>query len=552
MINDIKGNILRNKAERILSESGKSEISIPEDFSELVHELQTYQIELELQNEELHRISKELEEARLKYFNLYEFAPVGYFSLNINELIKDVNLAGAMLLNTEKHELINKALLQFISSESRRTFYNHLKKVKKTGVKQTCQLELLKKNGNKIYAYLETLPVQKAEADFNEFRITITDITGLIKVEKALIESEEKYRTLYETMSQGVIYQDLEGRITSINPAAEQIMGINDYEKPFEICNYHNKCIHEDGTDFPIEKHPSIIAFNTGKEVKNVIMGVFNAEKGKYVWINVNATPLFKPGEIKPSQIYITFEDITETINANKLLNKAMEELKRSNRELEQFAYVASHDLQEPLRMVGSFTQLLEKRYKEQLDSDADDYIGFIVEGANRMKDLIDDLLSFSRLNSEAKEFKLTDLNKALDDVLLNLKPYILENNAQITHDQLPIINCDHSQMRQLLQNLLANAIKFHADEPPKIHISSEETINDWKFILSDNGIGINPEHQEKIFDVFKRLHTREEYEGTGIGLSIAKRIVERHGGKIWVESEPGKGSTFYFTIPKT
>jgi light-regulated signal transduction histidine kinase (bacteriophytochrome) len=202
--------------------------------------------------------------------------------------------------------------------------------------------------------------------------------------------------------------------------------------------------------------------------------------------------------------------------------------------------------------MVASFSQLLQRRYKDQIDEDANDYIEFIVEGANRMKDLIDDLLAFSRLNTEAKEFKLTDINNVLDDVLVNLNPSIVENNAQITHGPLPIIKVDSSQIRQLLQNLISNAIKFHGDKPPKIHISAKESGKEWLFSVSDNGIGIDTEHLEKIFNVFNRLHTREEYEGTGIGLAICKRIINRHEGRIWVESEEGKGSTFYFTIPKS
>ena len=247
-----------------------------------------------------------------------------------------------------------------------------------------------------------------------------------------------------------------------------------------------------------------------------------------------------------------------ELYTSNKELRQIQRELKEtikkleiSNKELEQFAYVASHDLQEPLRMVASFTQLLERKYKGHIDADADDYIGFIVEGSNRMKDLIDDLLAFSRLNTGTKEFKQTNLANLLDDVLLSMHTSIEENNAIITYDPLPTIKCDHSQIRQLLQNLITNAIKFHDKEPPKIHISAEETGNEWKFRVQDNGIGIGPEYREKIFDVFNRLHSREEYEGTGIGLSIAKRIINHHKGRIWVESESGKGSTFYFTIPK-
>jgi light-regulated signal transduction histidine kinase (bacteriophytochrome) len=166
------------------------------------------------------------------------------------------------------------------------------------------------------------------------------------------------------------------------------------------------------------------------------------------------------------------------------------------------------------------------------------------------MKDLIDDLLVFSRFNTQANEFELFDMDTALNSVLSYLKPYMNENHAQITHDPLPSIMGDSSQIQQVLQNLLTNAIKFHGDEPPKIHISAEESGDEWTFGVSDNGIGIDSEHQEQIFEVFKRLHTREEYEGTGIGLSICKKIVERHGGRIWVESKPGKGSTFYFTIP--
>ena len=241
----------------------------------------------------------------------------------------------------------------------------------------------------------------------------------------------------------------------------------------------------------------------------------------------------------------------TELMNIQNELKENIKKLEISNAELEQFAYVASHDLQEPLRMVASFTQLLDMKYKDKLDSEADEYIDFIVEGSHRMKDLIDDLLSFSRLNTDKKEFHLTDLNQVLDSVLLGLKSTIEEEDAHISKDNLPILWCDSSQISQVFQNLISNSIKFH-QTPPRIHISSEENDHEWVLGVSDEGIGIDPEHQQKIFDVFKRLHTREEYAGTGIGLSICKRIVERHNGKIWVESEPGEGANFYFTLPKT
>lgn len=247
-------------------------------------------------------------------------------------------------------------------------------------------------------------------------------------------------------------------------------------------------------------------------------------------------------------KLQITNEDLIDT---QKELGLVIKKLEISNKELEQFAYVASHDLQEPLRMVSSFAQLLEKRYKTKLDEDADDYIYYIVEGAKRMKDLIEDLLTFSRLNTQIREFENINMSNVLNNVLSNLHTSIEEMNARITNDPLPVIKGDPTQIMQLLQNLITNALKFHGREPPKIHVSAADLGGHWKFGVSDNGIGIDPSHQKQIFHLFKRLHSNSEYPGTGIGLSICKRIVERHNGKIWIESEPGIGSTFYFTIAK-
>ncbi len=232
-------------------------------------------------------------------------------------------------------------------------------------------------------------------------------------------------------------------------------------------------------------------------------------------------------------------------------LRELVTELKRSNKELEQFAYVSSHDLQEPLRMVALFTQLLERRYKGKLDTDADDYINFIVEGAQRMKLLIDDLLAYSRVNTKDGEFESVDMDNVMSTVLSNLHLISEENKAEIIIDEpLPIIKGDPSQMVHIFQNLITNGIKFNDKKTPEIHISSQINRNEWLFKVSDNGIGIATEYQEKIFEIFKRLHDRQEYPGTGIGLAICQKIIERHGGKIWVESEMGKGSTFYFNIP--
>jgi light-regulated signal transduction histidine kinase (bacteriophytochrome) len=230
-------------------------------------------------------------------------------------------------------------------------------------------------------------------------------------------------------------------------------------------------------------------------------------------------------------------------------LKGALEELRRSNAELEQFAYVASHDLQEPLRMVASYVQLLEKRYRGRLDDDADAFIGYASEGATRMQQLIQDLLAYSRVGTRSGSITPTDCEAVLAEVLVNLTLALEESGAEVTWDPLPVLEADELQLVQLFQNLVSNALKFRSDQPPRIHVSAVERGKEWLFSVADNGIGIEPEHAERIFQVFQRLHGREEYPGTGIGLAICRKIAERHGGRIWVEPSPGGGSTFCFTL---
>ena len=235
---------------------------------------------------------------------------------------------------------------------------------------------------------------------------------------------------------------------------------------------------------------------------------------------------------------------------SRKALEESIAELARSNADLQQFAYVASHDLKEPLRMVASYTQLLARRYKGKLDSDADEFIRYAVDGANRMQWLINDLLAYSRVTSQEQVFEEVDCTKVLEEVMSNLQLSIEESRAVVTHDPLPTVMADGGQLGQLFQNLIANAITFHGEEPPAVHVSAERKANEWLFSVRDNGVGLDPQYAERIFVIFQRLHDREEYPGTGIGLAICKKVVERHGGRIWVVSQVGQGATFYFTLP--
>ena len=247
--------------------------------------------------------------------------------------------------------------------------------------------------------------------------------------------------------------------------------------------------------------------------------------------------------------IHVLGTDVTARKLAENLLARRVQELARSNAELELFAYFASHDLQEPLRMVRSFLQLLDQRYRDKLDSSANEYIGFAVDGTARLQTLIDNLLTYSRVGTQAKPLEPTDVNAIMADVLRNLRVAIEESGARVTYADLPRVMADATQLTRLFQNLIANAIKFRRDQPPQIDIAAQREDNWWHFSVRDNGIGIAADHFERIFVPFQRLHSRSTYPGSGLGLAICKKIVERHGGRICVKSEPGSGSRFNFTL---
>ena len=265
-------------------------------------------------------------------------------------------------------------------------------------------------------------------------------------------------------------------------------------------------------------------------------------------WLHTRLVPI-KEDDGRTTAVLGVSRDITEIKEAELALEKKATDLERSNQELEQFAYVASHDLQEPLRMVSSYMQLLQRRYGGQLDERADTYIDFAVDGATRMKSLVDDLLTFSRVGTRAKPLAPVHVGDVLKRVLNDLQFQIEDTGAEVSHDPLPTVMADNNQLGQLFQNLIANGLKFSGAERPRVHIGVDKVDDMWRFCVEDNGIGFDPEYAERIFVIFKRLHNREEYSGTGIGLAVCKKIVERHGGEIWAESQPGAGAKFYFTL---
>ena len=378
---------------------------------------------------------------------------------------------------------------------------------------------------------------QQLIAELAEMRQRIAELEELEterkRMEEVLRESEAKYSTLVENSRDGIVI--LQGGVMKfVNTASLEIVGYT----PEELLGIDFlKMVTPEDREMVMKRYADRMA---GKEVPSIYEMALIRKDGITVPVEVNAT--FINYEGRPADL-VVIRDITER-------KRAEEELRRSNQELEHFAYIASHDLQEPLRMVSSYTQLLAQRYKDKLDADADEFIHYVEDGVSRMRALINGLLVYSRVGTSGAAFELTDCEAAFDCALTNLQVAVDESGAVITHHPLPVVMADASQLTQVFQNLIGNAIKFCSQELPRIHVAAEPRGNEWLFSIRDNGIGIDPQYHDRIFDMSQRLHSRTEYPGSGIGLAICDKVLKRHGGRIWVESQTGKGATFYFTIP--
>lgn len=365
-----------------------------------------------------------------------------------------------------------------------------------------------------------------------------------VQAEAAVRHSEERFRLLVDGAKDYAIFMlDASGRITTWNAGAERMKGYS----AAEVIGAHFSRFYV--TADVARGLPEVELQTAARDGRLEAEGWRVRKDGSQFWANAVITALRDADGGLLGFAKIT-RDMTDRKRAEDELKHAAKELARSNAELEQFAYVASHDLQEPLRAVAGCVDLLQRRYAGQLDARADEFITHARDGAARMRDLINDLLAYSRVSTHASTLAPIDCNVALSDAMANLTVAIRESGARVTTDRLPTVIADRTQITQLLQNLLGNAIKFRATRAPEIHVGVERNSGEWRFSVRDNGIGIDSQYSERIFKVFQRLHTRREYPGTGIGLAICKKIVERHGGRIWVTAQPDAGSTFHFTIP--
>ncbi len=530
----------------------QEELKVAHDTLELkvrerTKELNESNKQLKQEIEERKNAEEELYNEKVRAQTYLDIAGVVLVAISRDLTISLINKKGIEIVGYNEDEIIGKSFIEFIPERFKSELIDIAIRIISGDLDEFIHYEgpILTKRGEERLISWQVVVLRDNNGNFINALISGEDITERKKAQDALKESEERLKILFEYAPDPYFITDMEGNFLDGNKAAEILV---DFKK--------EEIIDKNLVELGLIKGKQIIkAFDLlGKNIKGFATGpeefILTRKDGKKVPVEITGYPI----EIKGQKLVLGMaRDISERKKSEEKLKETIHELKRSNDELQQFAYITSHDLQEPLRTIASFTQLLERRYKNKMDTDADEFIEFIVDAATRMKEMIQGLLDYSRVGTRGGEFSLIDTEEVLIIVLSNLHAAINESKAKVTYDKLPTVIADKNQLIQLFQNMISNAIKFKKkDVNPKIHISAikDEKKGEFIFSVSDNGIGLEPQYRDKIFEVFKRLHTMDEYKGAGIGLAISKRIIERHGGRIWVESELGEGSTFYFTLP--
>ena len=486
----------------------------------------------------------QLKESEARYRRTFELAGSGIAHIGMDRRFIRVNQRVCEIFGYSEEEMLQLTGRR-ISHPDDLDIINEQRPALHSGAIDVVRLEkrYIRKDGAVVWVKF-SMTVERGPDGKPLYEIAVyDDITAQREAEMRMKESEARFRQTFELAASGICHV-VDGRFVRVNRSLCEILGYSERE----LLGKHVKDIsHADDRDVTDPERARIRAgeIDSARFEKRYVR-----KDGAVIWCEI-AIALVRDVFGMPLYEVAIFDDITERKNADAALNAAHEELKRSNAELEQFAYVASHDLQEPLRMVASYTQLLSRRYDAKFDKDGREFMSYIVDGATRMKQLIEDLLAYSRVGTKGQEFRPVPLEVPLRRALFNLRAGVEEAGAAVTYDPLPTVSGDEVQLGQLLQNLIGNALKFRSNSVPRVHIAVAEKDSEFQFEVRDNGIGIEPQYYQRIFMVFQRLHNKGEYPGTGIGLAICKKVVERHGGRIWVESKPNEGSTFYFTLPK-
>jgi PAS domain S-box-containing protein len=477
-----------------------------------------------------------------RYRGLLEAAPDAMVVVNKGGKIVLLNLQAERQFGYRRDELLGQAVTNIIPrgfaerliADGTRTAAEALAQDIGTGI----ELTALRKDGTEFPIEIMLSPLESDDGIL--VTAAIRDISVRDKAARHLAQMEGRYRGLLEAAPDAMVLVNPAGEIVLVNVQAERLFG---YPRD-ELFGQMSRVL---GSPEAVETLAAARLALAAAQSHAVVESLGRHRDGRTFPIDVTLSQLDTDEGIL---VAVAIRDVSERKATDTRLLQTLAELKRSNEELGQFAYIASHDLQEPLRMVASYTQLLAKRYAGKLDADADEFIGYAVDGANRMQRLIQDLLAYSRVGTDGRELIATPSERAFEQATANLRQMIEVSCAQVTHDPLPIVMADEVQLVQLFQNLVANAIKYQKLGAPTVHVSSENIGHKtWLFSVRDNGIGIDVKYYDKIFGMFQRLHKRGEFSGTGIGLAICKKIVEQHGGRIWVESRVGEGSTFRFAL---
>jgi PAS domain S-box-containing protein len=490
---------------------------------------------------DLKRTEEALKESEAKYRQIVETANEGIWQTDAEMKTIYVNEKMVELIGYTAEEMAGRHFFDFMDEEGKTLMHKKLQNGNNS--KRTYGHKFIKKSGEYLHVLVNATPLHDEKGRYSGSICMLTDISERINIERALRKTRKKLEIALENGNIGTWEWNLKTKEVTWDERTSKMFGIS---KGFSgSIQIFENLIHEDDMAFLRSSYYKALQASVPFDA-TFRTRTSNCESD-FISIKGVISPDRKG---KPAYMSGVCFDVTEMKKgAEQGLIKLNEELLRSNNDLKQFAYVASHDLQEPLRMVSSFTQLLQQRYKDKLDEDGNEYIRFAVEGSKRMYDLLNGLLAYSRVQTKGKEFVRVDMNEIIEKVKANLNLVLKEREAVITVRELPVIFADESQMMQLMQNLIENGIKFSQSKPA---ITISESVNSGFHVFSvrDHGIGIETQYFEKIFKIFQRLHRNDQYRGTGIGLAICKRIVERHSGTIWLTSEYGKGSNFFFTIP--
>lgn len=491
----------------------------------------------------IQKLRESEERFRMLVENVKDYA---IFRIDTGGRIITWNKGGERIKKYTATEILGKHISIFYTEEDIRNGVpeKNLKIAKEKGKYET-EGWRVRKNGAKFWANIVYTALYDNKGNLNGYAKITRDMSERKKAEEKLKSSQSFLNSVIENIPNMIFVKDAkELRFVRLNKAGEELLG---YSREELLGKNDYDFFPKEEADFFTRKDKETLK---NKELLHIPEEFIETKtRGKRI-LETKKIPLLNE-QGKPLYLLGISNDITDRKKTEAELKQKSEEITRSNAELEQFAYLASHDLQEPLRTVTSYVQLLKNRYKDQLDKDANEFIDFAVSGSNRMRNLINSLLQYSRAN-RVKAFENVDCNELLDEVLENMNSIIQETGTTFYYKNLPVVHGDRVLLSELFQNLFSNSIKFRNGATPEINISCKEEKNHYLFSVRDNGIGIDPKYSGKIFEIFQRLHTVDKYPGTGIGLAICRKIVERHGGKIWIESEAGNGSTFHFTISKT